>query len=93
MLPGQLLQGRERVADQPYPRILQGGGVVADRRHGPFFEGFAYETVAVEIGAPQGKEDRTRLDAPGVGRNVRMRTVEVVQFRYACLHCGISLRR
>ena len=91
---GQLLERMERVADQQDAAVGSGGcRVVRHGGRGPLFEGFGGEAIAIEGGTPEGEKDRTRLDVPGIGRDARMGAVEIVEIRYACLHCGTSLRR
>ena len=72
----QLLKGLEGVADKPHAAVAgrraERFGMVGHGRRGPLVEGLRHEAVPVEVGPVEGKKDRTRLDAPGVGRNMRV---------------------
>ena len=91
---GQLLQGAERIIDDEHPCIrARCRRVVGDGPCGPLGKGLVHEAVAVERGAAQREEDRPGLDAARVGRDARVAAEKRVEVRYACRHCGTSLRR
>ena len=64
----QCLQGLQAVFNDEIA-VVEGYRRVIDHGNGcPFFEGLGCKTVAVERGSAQGKKERPRCNAPGVGR-------------------------